>query len=243
MKTVANHRSLVSVVTVCYNVCDDLERTIKSVASQTASEIEYVVIDGGSSDGTQSIASRYQDVIDVFVSEPDNGIYDAMNKGVRLASGDFVIFMNAGDTFVASDVVERVFASDGVAGADVIYGDVVKNGVVKKAGAPVNCHRMFFCHQSCFCRRKLLLKTPFDTAHPMSADFKWVKTMIKQERRFVQLDIAIADFDTNGVSNNRRSAGLRDNIDVVCELDGFMDRLCFLPRLYLPYVISLLRGK
>ncbi len=243
MKQDYTDKPVVSVVTVCFNAARDLERTIGSVERQTARDVEFVVIDGGSTDTTKEVIERHRDNIDRFVSEPDGGIYDAMNKGVRLATGRFVIFMNAGDTFAADDVIERVIASGAFDRADVVYGDVVKGNVVKKASAPANCHRMFFCHQSCFGLRERLLETPFDTSHPMSADFKWVKSMIKQGRRFERLDFPVAVFDTNGVSNRRRSAGLRDNIDVVFEMDGFFDRMRLLPRLYVPYIVSLLRHR
>ncbi|MCM1110075.1 MAG: glycosyltransferase [Clostridium sp.] len=233
----------VSVVTVCYNDREGLELTVRNVARQDYPNLEYIVVDGGSTDGSRELLDRYASSITRSVSEPDCGIYDAMNKGVAMASGEFVIFMNAGDRFAADDVVCRVFAQAEARRGDVVYGDVIKGGVVKRAGEPKNCHRMFFCHQCCFGRRQLLLDTPFDTAHRMSADFKWVKSMIRQGRRFVRTDVAVADFDTSGVSNRCRSAGLLDNIRVVREMDTPAERLRLLPRLIFPYILCRLRGK
>ncbi|MDE6346886.1 MAG: glycosyltransferase, partial [Muribaculaceae bacterium] len=115
--------------------------------------------------------------------------------------------------------------------------------VVKKAGMPHNSHRMFFCHQSAFYRRGELLAEEFDTAHRMSADIHQVKRLYKKGVKFRQTDIAVAIFDTGGVSNVKRSAGLRDNISVVRELDGLVDRLRLLPKLYIPYLMCRLRGK
>ena len=243
-----DNRPKVTVVTVVRNAPAALRATAESVLSQTYADIEYVIVDGASTDGTSDYARSLGDRVDVLISERDNGIYDAMNKGVRAASGEWVIFMNAGDTFYAPDTVEQVFGTDDYVGFGVVYGDVVKKNAsgeleVKKAGAPHNSHRMFFCHQSAFYRRGELLVEPFDTAHRMSADIHQVKRLWKKGVRFRQLDLPVAIFDTGGVSNVKRSAGLRDNISVVCELDGLVDRLRLLPKLYVPYLMCRLRGK
>lgn len=242
------NRPKVTVVTVVRNAAAALRTTAESVLAQTYADIEYVIVDGASTDGTADYARSLGDKVDVLISERDNGIYDAMNKGVRAASGEWVIFMNAGDTFYADDIVERVFGTDDYDGFGVVYGDVAKKNAsgeleVKKAGAPHNSHRMFFCHQSAFYRRGELLVEPFDTTHRMSADIHQVKRLWKKNVRFRRLELPVAIFDTGGVSNVKRSAGLRDNISVVCELDGLVDRLRLLPKLYVPYLMCRLRGK
>ena len=179
-----------------------------------------------------------------WTSEADRGIYDAMNKGVTKATGEWVIFMNAGDRFASDDVIERVFSHPETDAADVIYGDVVKRGTVCSASPePVDGHRMFFCHQSCIARCKCLIDTPFDISHRMSADFKWVKMMIKQGRRLVYVPVAVSEFDTGGVSNTSRSRGLADNMRVIRELEPLSRQLTLLPHLIVPYVMCRLRGK
>lgn len=238
----------VTVVTVVRNAPAALCVTAESVLSQTYGNVEYVIVDGASTDGTADFARSLGDKVDVLISEPDKGIYDAMNKGVRAASGEWVIFMNAGDTFYSADTIARVFDSADYSGCGVVYGDVAKRNaegelVVKKAGAPCNSHRMFFCHQSAFYRRSDILAEEFDISHRMSADIHQVKRLYKKGVRFCQTDIPVAVFDTGGVSNVRRSAGLRDNISVVCELDGFVNRMRLLPKLYVPYLMCRLRGK
>jgi glycosyltransferase involved in cell wall biosynthesis len=232
---------IVTIITVCRNHAQELERTIRSVESQTWQEREYLVIDGASTDDTLDVIKAHEASITRWVSEPDQGIYDAMNKGVRMAQGEWVIFMNAGDTFASDDTLQRVFGSP--QNADVIYGDVIKGELVKKAEAPRNAHRMFFCHQSAFVRTRCLREFPFDIRHRMSADFKQVKQLYLSGKTFLQLDFPVANFDTQGVSNKNRSAGLYDNIQVIRETDSLWEQMKLLPRLYFTYLLCKIRGK
>lgn len=232
----------VTVVTVARNALEALKKTMKSVKAQTYPELEYIVVDGDSTDGTANLLAESEGIR--WISEPDKGIYDAMNKGVGMATGHWVIFMNAGDTFASDDALQKVISSAESDDADVIYGDVVKRQTICKApDTPVDGHRMFFCHQSCLARTELLIETPFDINHRLSADFKWVKTMLKQRRRFVHVNVPIAVFDTSGVSNSSRSRGLADNMKVLAEVDSFGKRIRLLPHLIVPYLLCRVRGK
>lgn len=238
----------ISVVTVCRNALDSLRLTARSVLAQTYPQIEYIIVDGASTDGTGQFLQGLDDERAKWVSERDAGIYDAMNKGAAMATGEWVIFMNAGDTFAADDTIERVFGGGDLADAGVVYGNVLKRGadgslIEKQASAPRNCHRMFFCHQSAFYRRRELEEAPFDPRHRMSADIHQVKRLIAKGMKFKQLDFPVAVFDTTGVSNARRSEGLRDNISVVRELDSPLTQLRLLPKLVVPYLMCRLRGK
>ena len=232
---------IVTIITVCRNHAQELERTIRSVESQTWQEKEYLVIDGASTDDSLDVIKAHEASITRWVSEPDQGIYDAMNKGVKMAQGEWVIFMNAGDTFAGDDTLQRVFGNP--LDADVIYGDVIKGELVKKAEAPRNAHRMFYCHQSAFVRTSCLREYPFDIRHKMSADFKQVKQLYLNGKRFRQLDFPVANFDTQGVSNRNRSAGLYDNIQVIRETDRLWEQVRLLPRLWITYLICRIRGK
>ena len=232
---------LVTGITVCYNAREMLLRTMNSVWAQTYKHVEYVIVDGASTDGTLELLEEYGGRIDHWVSESDKGIYDAMNKGVSMAKGKWVIFMNAGDCFADNHVLENVFSVPRQ--ADVIYGDVVKGGVVKKASSPRNAHRMFFCHQSVFVKIESLKAFPFDISHKMSADFKQMKQLWLAGKQFLQLDFPIADFDVQGVSNTNRAVGLWDNICVIREVDSCLEQLRLLPRLYFVWLSCRLRGK
>lgn len=238
----------ISVVTVVRNAVDALRSTVESVVAQTYDNIEYVIIDGASTDGTVDYVKKLGTRVDKFVSEPDKGIYDAMNKGIDASTGDFLIFMNAGDVFYSTETVSKIFEGNEYSEFGVVYGDVAKKAsdgvaVVKRAGEPRNSHRMFFCHQSAFYRREELVKEKFDISHRMSADIHQVKRLYKKDVRFIRVDVPVAIFDTGGISNVRRSDGLRDNISVVRELDGIIDRLRLLPKLYVPYFMCRIRGK
>ncbi len=232
---------VVTVVTVCRNNLAALQTTMKSVAAQHYPCMEYIVVDGASDDGTADFLRQYTGRLSQWVSEPDQGIYDAMNKGVAMASGEWVVFMNAGDTFAAADVLCRVFEQP--RDADVIYGDVVKDGRVKQAEPPHNAHRMYFCHQSALVRTACLRQHPFDIRHRFSADFKLMKQLWLAGCRFLQLPFPIACFDTGGVSNTQRSRGLWDNIQVIRETDTIQEQLRLLPKLWFVYLMCRLRGK
>lgn len=239
----------ISVITVCRNALEPLKKTVASVVSQTYGNIEYVVVDGASTDGSREYLESLGDKIDVLISEPDKGIYDAMNKGIARASGEWLIFMNAGDTFAGTDGLNHIFYNPSdYDGYGVIYGNVIKVGAdgishEKTAEPPHNSHRMFFCHQSSFIRRSEALSTPFDTRYRMSADLCQMKTLLKKGVKFKQINMPIAVFDTSGVSNTRRSAGLRENISIVCRNDSLAAKIKLLPRLYIPYILCRLRGK
>ena len=227
---------LITVVTVCYNSVDMIEKTLKSVIEQSYSNKEYVVIDGASTDGTKKIVERYIDSIDFFMSEPDNGIYHAMNKAVGVAKGEWIIFMNAGDVFVDNAVLEKVSYSLS-ATIDVLYGDILTSRntelVLKEAPSEIkSMHRMPFCHQAVFTRTSLLRSFPFDEKYKMSADFKLYKQLNRENATFRRLPLPITIYDRTGLSNSQRARGLGENIAVIKEIDNWQDRLRLLPRLY-----------
>ena len=114
----------ISVITVCYNEAATIEKTLESIFNQTYQNIEFIVIDGGSTDGTLDIIEKYKDKIAYFVSEPDEGIYNAMNKGIKASSGEVLYFLNANDTLYSDDVLETVVSVFEKGNYDFVYGNI-----------------------------------------------------------------------------------------------------------------------
>lgn len=239
-------KPLFSVITVVFNDERKINKTIESVVSQKNKSFEYIIIDGGSTDATLSIVQNYADKITQILSESDEGIYQAMNKGVRLANGEYIIFMNSGDTFVNADILNNVQSSFGSSQFDVVYGDVLKfdaEGTLqtKRSEPPKNSHRMYFCHQSVFVKTELLNKLPFDEKYKMSADFKFFKQAYNQGLIFYQLHFPTTIFDQTGISKQQRVKGLKENIEVIKECDKGLEKLRLLARIYPSYLSARLR--
>lgn len=196
----------VSIVTVCYNSAKTIERTIKSVAGQDYRDIEYIIIDGGSTDGTLDIIDRYKDKISVLVSETDEGIYYAMNKGIERATGDIIGFINSDDWYAdgaIAAIVEAFFKTN----ADIVYGKhvVVENGVyreVKNGNLDDICFGMVFGHPATFVKSNCLKKYPFDVSYRIAADYAFFLRMYFQKKSFYEIDAVIAYFRTGGASSN-----------------------------------------
>lgn len=241
-------RPMVSIVTVCRNARADLLKTAASVAEQTCTDREFVVVDGASTDGTPLLLADGSVGADIWRSEPDGGIYDAMNRGAALASGRWVIFMNAGDTFASPDTLERFAPMLEQTDADIFYGDALLDrggeGFARKDGLePANRHRMYFHHQAAFIRRDCQLAIPYRLDVGLSGDYCFFKEAWKAGRRFRHVGEPVCVYDCSGVSSRNRLRVIRDNIGVVRRFDSLADRLRFLPRLWFVIAWSRLRGR
>lgn len=197
----------VSVITVCYNAVSVIEETIRSVVSQTYGNLEYIVVDGASTDGTVPLIEKYLDRINVFITEKDRGIYDAMNKGIAASTGEWIIFRNAGDPFVDESVLERVFdhpISDDVV---ILYGDCIYRndwGYCRKKPAlvcPGYRGGMPVLHASAFVRGDIQRKMPFDTSFRSSADYDFMKRCVDNGLKFRYIDIPVACFELGGFAS------------------------------------------
>lgn len=173
----------VSVVTISYNCVGEIEPTLKSVVEQTFSDFEYIVIDGGSTDGTVDVINKYKDNISFFVSEPDNGIYDAMNKGLSHVKGEWVIFMNAGDSFVDNRVLEDIdFEQDCVG----IYGNAIyvrkdyEELLVAKEPDYIRWRNMPTTHQAFFLKSKEAKSVGFNRSYKYDADYNMIYQVYKR---------------------------------------------------------------
>lgn len=228
-----------SIVTVSYNCADAIRKTLESVVGQDCADKEYIIIDGGSTDGTADIIREYEEHLTYWCSEPDGGIYQGMNKGIARAQGQWIIFMNAGDVFADEHVLSQVASFLDEEKYDILYGDILteKKGELhrKIAAEPCNKQRMYFCHQAAFVQTRLLKQMPFDTRFQMSADFYFFKYCYLSGYKFRHIPVTIALYDSHGVSNRQRLKGLYENIRVIKELDKGWDKIRFLLKLY--YVI------
>ncbi len=210
----------ITIITVCYNAVNLIDQTIQSVIGQTYPNVEYIVVDGASTDGTIDLIKKYDKKITRFVSEKDGGIYDAMNKGIIMATGEWVLFMNAGDTFFSKDVLSKIFSAKKYL-ADVIFGDTLNHykwGYVISEGRPFNGveRRMPFCHQSSFVRRTVLMDNKFEMSFRVSADHNQFYSLYLSGYKFLHLPMIISIFDTTGISGYSIK-GVKE----VCQINGY----------------------
>ena len=210
----------VSVVTVNRNMAPGLKSTLQSVLAQDYADFEAVVIDGASSDGSRDVLASFAPKLAHGVSEPDRGLYDAMNKGVAAANSDWVIFMNAGDVFAAPDVLSKIFARPHD-GADVLYGHHIrryeKAGVTRQVPAEppsVLPWRMHASHQAVLMRRELLLAHPFDISL-LAADYEVLLAAFAAGKSFEAVDVVIASTEMGGRSDTARLKSLRQRMTVL----------------------------
>lgn len=195
-----NHTNmpLVTVVTVVYNGEKLLEETIQSVIGQTYENIEYIIIDGGSSDGTLDIIKKYEAKIDYWISEKDQGIYDAMNKGLELLTGTWVSFMNVGDRFYSLDILTNVFENNRLSMCDVIYGDLeTQKGLKKQAryNGVKTFLRRTIGHQSLFVKSKL--HHEFNEKYKISSDYELLVRLSVSKCKFYYLNMIVAFYDVD----------------------------------------------
>lgn len=200
-----------SIITVNYNNVADLERTICSVRNQSCKDYEYIVIDGGSTDDSVELIRRYEPDINYWVSERDRGIYDAMNKGIAMAKGDYCLFLNAGDTFFNDNVLEN---ASGLLDNDIVCGNaMLTTGRNQMWTAPDVVDEQFWrqrnsiCHQSVFIRTSLLKNNPYDTSLKIVSDYKFFfYELVVEKRSYSHIDLTICNYGCDGVSANHEKS-------------------------------------
>ena len=210
-----------SIITVNYNDATGLERTIKSVISQTFRDFEFIIIDGGSTDGSVDVIKRYENNIDYWVSESDGGIYQGMNKGLRQAQGEYLNFMNGGDRFHSSKVLEQIFSIN--TNADIITGTHAENGAenIGKDGivTMLDLYRCAIDHQASFIRREIALKHPYDEKYRIVSDWKFfIEALIMDNCSFYFTDTIVVDVDMKGISNTNMQLNYHERESVLNEL-------------------------
>jgi len=201
---------IVSVITVVRNDKNNIEKTINSVLAQTYKDIEFIVLDGASSDGTRDVIEKHSSQISYWKSEPDKGVYDAMNKGIKASTGDFVIFMNSGDTFHTDDAIEKMLLEE-VESNTIVYGNVSAkywdgvyiekpkpffNTIMRFKGIGIN-------HQTMFFPGEVIRNMAYNLSYKIAADYDLAYRMWKNGVLFLYRDVVVADYEWgNGISSN-----------------------------------------
>lgn len=226
-------KPLVSIITIVYNGEQLLEPTLLSVLGQTYSNIEYIVVDGSSTDGTLDIIKRYNDQLALWISEPDKGIYDAMNKGLQMAQGDYVWFMNTGDSIAEADTLEKILACGA---ADIYYGEtylVEEDGKVLGTRSELTTRKlprrlkfrdmgkgMMVCHQAILVKRSIA--PVYDTRYPCSADIDWVAGSLKRANKVVNVQQVIARYLIGGYSIQAQRSCWKERFIITRRHYGFL---------------------
>lgn len=195
----------ISIVTVTFNCCSSISTTIKSIIEQKYDNKEIIVIDGGSTDGTISILQKYKHQLDVFISEQDKGIFDAMNKAIKKASGDWIIFINSGDYFIDSMVLSDFFSHSNYAeNVGVVFGDIVtSNGRMNMTPFfEVNSRYkgMGISHQAIFTRVHLAKRYMFSLDFKVAADYNMMHSIYSAGFKFVHKSRIVAFYAEGGFS-------------------------------------------
>ena len=225
-------KPILSIITITYNAGKVLEPTIRSIIEQDYDGIEYLIIDGGSTDDTLAIAEKYKDRIAFLVSEKDNGLYDAMNKGLHAATGDYVWFMNAGDAihspFIVRKIVDQIIAMNEL--PDVIYGETA---IIAEDRSFIGMRRlkaprrlnwksfrmgMLVCHQAFIMKRALA--PDYDLSFRFSADFDWCIRCMKNSVTLHNTGLILADYLQEGLTTLNHKASLKERYAIMCRYYG-----------------------
>ena len=227
-----------SIITVTYNAGKVLEDTIQSVVFQTYRNVEYIIVDGGSNDNTLDVVHKYQERICKVISEPDKGLYDAMNKGIRMATGDYLCFLNAGDELHENETLQKiVYTLKGKELPDVIYGEtaiVDEEGHFlhkRRLSTPAHLHWKIFkegmlvCHQAFFARRELALANPYDLRYRFSADFDWCIRIMKQSKDLHNTHLTLIDYLNEGMTTQNHKASLKERFRIMTKHYGWISTI------------------
>lgn len=212
----------ISIITVCYQAEKTIERTIQSVLSQSWKNIEFIIIDGGSTDNTLPIIKKYREHISKIVSEKDNGLYDAMNKGLQLATGDYVLFLNADDLLYEKNTLEKAFTI--CSNADVIYGEAI---FMNEAGEELGLrsqqtphkvtenlnwkslrYGMTVSHQAFIIRRSLVVN--YDLKYHICADIDWMIRCLKKCETICNTHLILSKFRIGGTSKQQQKQAWKE---------------------------------
>ena len=210
-----------SIVTINYNNKEGLNNTLKSIIGQSYTDYEYIIIDGGSTDGSVDIINQHKEHISYWVSEKDKGVYHAMNKGIAQAHGDYLIFMNSGDCFHESNILSSVTQYQ----EDIICGKVLKgestipSGHNKPTITLVDLMRGSLPHQAMFIKRELMTKHPYDESYKILSDWIFcLEAIVFDNCSYRNIETIVADYDTNGISTHSNGLLPKEKEQILKEL-------------------------
>lgn len=207
-------KALISIVTIAYNCSEELNKTISSVLAQSYPHTEYIIVDGGSTDDTALVLEKYKNHISKIISEKDKGIYDAMNKGWRIATGEYILFMNAGDVFASDDTLEKLIEKNLT--QDIVYGNWLvqyeQDLIARRAEDFLNMKsHLPFSHQASLIKKSLLEKYDgFDLQYKICADYDLFLKCYLDQTKFQYIDLDIAIVSSGGYSDLSRVAALQE---------------------------------
>ncbi len=225
-------KPVLTVITVVYNNVKHIERTLLSVINQTYKNIEYIVIDGASSDGTLEIINQYRNKIATIISEKDDGIYWAMNKGLNLAKGDYVLFMNSGDEIFENTTVEKIFLFPY---ADIYYGETLminddleilgqrRHKSPEKLNLNSFKYGLSVSHQAIYIKTKLL--QPYNTNFKLSADIDWILNALKRAKTVSNTNMYVAKYLVGGISKTKHWQSLKERFLIFKAYYGLLPTL------------------
>jgi len=195
-----------SIITINFNNHLGLSQTINSVKEQSFQDYEWIVIDGSSTDGSKELIEQYSNHFSFWCSEPDKGIYHAMNKGIDHATGEWLLFLNSGDCLYSLDTLEKVFEQN--FSEDVIYGDrvIIQNDkeIINRYPDTLGLdffYHYFLCHQATFYRRELFESCRYDESYAIAGDWAFFIDLMFKGKTFKHIDIPIVLYDNNGISS------------------------------------------
>lgn len=212
-----------SIITVNLNNRDGLQQTINSVVSQTFTDYEWIVIDGGSTDGSRELIEQYKNLFAYWCSEPDKGIYNAMNKGIARAKGDWLHFLNSGDWLANKDVLNEIFSTSMC--GEIIYGDFYqvygKTARTFSFDSELSFSSLYFesiAHPSSFIKRSLLSERLYNEKYKIVADWEFFLECSLMGINFVHKDIVVSNYDTTGISSKNRELVLKERTTAINDL-------------------------
>ena len=239
-----------SIITVVYNCLEGFKKTADSISSQSYSDLEWIVVDGGSTDGTKDYIISHSHLITRWISEPDNGIFDAMNKGIKLATGAWVTFMNADDTYTSTSTLATIFNHKSLTHHDFIYSDMILIGANNQRVRPIKAERltrlsiskgMIACHQGMFVKRSIC--PSYSTHLTYQGDLDWTISILKSipQSHILYIPIHTVFYKSDGFSNHHIYHQLQAHIKLILCHYGFWMLIIRIPRLVRRYLGKVLR--